>query len=81
MASGPTGYGRIFIVTPDDSNNLPGGVSDAIYIGTEGSLQVTDESGAIVAIPDLIAGWHPLRVLQIWNTNTAALNILAVRYL
>lgn len=79
MTASSQSGGRLFVVTPDDDNDLPCGVTDAVYVSVAGTLQVSDESGAIVPFPNAIAGWHPIRVSRIWNTNTAATGIIAMR--
>ncbi len=71
--------GRLFLVTPSDTVDIPGGLSSMIYISVAGTLQVTDQSGAIVSLPSMIAGWHPIRARRVWSTNTTATGIVSMR--
>ena len=71
--------GRLFLITPSDSSDIPGGLSSAIYIAVTGTLQVTDQRGVIIALPNMIAGWHPIRISRVWATNTTATGIVGMR--
>jgi len=66
-------------VTPSDTVDLPGGVWDALYVGTAGTLTVTMMDGTKVAF-GAATGWMPIRVSRVWATGTAASNIVAVKH-
>jgi hypothetical protein len=53
-------------------------VTAAIYIAVAGTLQVTDQRGDVIALPNMIAGWHPIRISRVWSTNSTATGIDAV---
>ena len=68
-------------VTPDDTTDLSA-VTNGIYLGAEGNLEVTLENmndGESVTFVGMKAGIiYPLRVKRVWATNTTATDILAV---
>lgn len=64
------------VVSPNDSVDLPV-VSRAIYVGSGGDMQVTLLSGDVVTFKNMLAGWHPIRVSRIWNTETTASEIVS----
>ncbi len=68
--------GHLVVVTKSDTDILPG-VTSALYISSAGTLQVTDEFNNVVALPSMNAGWHPIRIKQIWSTNTTASGFIA----
>lgn len=68
--------GRLLPITPSDTDVLPF-VTSAVYISVAGTLQVTDETDEIRTFPSMNAGWHPIRIKQIWATNTGASGIIA----
>jgi hypothetical protein len=65
-------------VTPDDSNDLPGGVCRALLVGTAGAAKLTDAAGNVVTSVPLQAGYNPLRVKRVWSTGTTASTIYAI---
>jgi hypothetical protein len=71
-SEGPADH--VALVSPNDSTDLPGGPTRAIYIGaTVGNETVTIPSGALaVGVP------HPIRAVRIWSTGTTAAPIVAV---
>ena len=70
-----------FSVTPDDSNDISN-VSNGIYLGGEGDLQVTLENmedEESITFTGMKSGiFYPLRVKRVWATNTSATDIIAV---
>ena len=70
-----------FSVTPDDSNDISN-VSNGIYLGGEGDLQVTLENmedEESITFTGMKAGiFYHLRVKRVWATNTTATDIIAV---
>lgn len=77
-AVGPSG--DFEVVTPDDDNDLSGGVCRAISFGVAGDLHVTTDAGEEVTIPSgaLAAGsMHPIRVSRIHESGTTADDIVA----
>lgn len=45
--------GRLLNVTPSNSVDIPGGLTSALYISVAGTLQVTDQTGNVVALPSV----------------------------
>jgi hypothetical protein len=65
------------LVTPDDNADLTD-ASRALWIGTAGDLTVTMLGGQTLTFPNLLGGWHPIRVTRVHATGTAASGIVAV---
>lgn len=67
------GSGKWAAITPDDDNDLPGGVTRAIYVGGAGDLVADSENGdASITFSDLVAGTiYPLRVRRVRESSTA----------
>lgn len=66
------------LVTPSDTVDLPGGVCQALYVGTAGNLSVITASGTTVLITGATAGSViPLQVSRVKSTSTTASTILA----
>lgn len=65
-------------VTPDDDNDLAGGVTRALYVGTEGDLAVMTARGNVVTFRNAAGGYHPLRVIRVLDTGTTAADIVAL---
>lgn len=63
-----------FEVSPSDSTDLTA-ATRAVYVGVPGDLRVTMLSGDVVTFTALPAGWHPIRVVRIWQTGTTAAGI------
>jgi ABC-type uncharacterized transport system permease subunit len=61
---------RIFSVTKADAD-LPNGTCAGLLVGTAGTLNVMDASGAIVANVPVQAGYNPIRVKQVRAGGTA----------
>lgn len=59
-------------VTPDDDNDLAGGVTRALYVGTEGDLAVMTARGNVVTFRNAAAGYHPIRAIRVMEATTAA---------
>lgn len=62
-----------FPVTPNDSADLPK-VTNAIHIGTAGNLRAVTAKGTELTVA-MTAGWHRIRLLKIFSTNTTAAGI------
>lgn len=65
-------------VTPDDSNDLPEGPADGLYVGGTGDVKVTMVSGDEVVFSSVPVGFLDLLVKRVWSTGTAATDILAL---
>lgn len=69
---------NVALITPHDTNELSY-ATRGISFGTAGDLKVVTVGGQTVTIPDgaLAAGViHPLRVVQVYSTGTAAAYIV-----
>jgi hypothetical protein len=64
-------------ITPNDSTDLPGGATRAIWAGTAGAAAVIDRYGHSITI-QLIAGWNPFTVARVKAAGTAATGLLAI---
>lgn len=61
-----------FTITPNDANELQY-VTRAIRVGTGGDLAIKAISGAIVVIPDVLAGETvPVMAVKVYSTATTA---------
>lgn len=66
-------------VTPDDSNDLPDGVTRAVYIGGSGNVKMTLINGDVATWINAADGQLiPCMVTRIWSTGTTATNIMAL---
>lgn len=66
-----------FDITPNDSDYIP--VTRGVYVGGSGTLHVLMAAGQEVTFTALAAGVvHPLRVIRVYQTGTAATSILGV---
>lgn len=64
-------------VTPSNSEDLPGGVTRALILSTDGDVAVTYANGAEDTLT-LVAGVvHPLQVARVRSTGTTATGIKA----
>lgn len=66
-------------VTPSDTADIP--VTDGVYVGGSGDLNVVMEDGSAVKYVALAAGvCHPIGCTKIKSTGTTATSILALYY-
>lgn len=63
-------------VNPSDTDELPH-VTKAIYVGSAGDVQVTTYGYETVVFHNMQPGWYPIKIRQIWSSNTHASNIIA----
>lgn len=70
--------GVIDTVAPNDSMDLPGGITRAVYVGGAGVLAVIDTRGFEALIPSAAMQYHPIRVRRIKATGTTATGVLAL---
>lgn len=63
--------GRIRAVTKAD-NNLPGGETRGLNVGTAGTANIMDAEGNIHANYPLQQGYNPIKVLQVRTGGTAS---------
>ena len=63
-------------VTPSDTANLSeSGI--ALYCGVSGDVKVVTREGDTITMGNLAAGiWHPIEVVKVFATGTAATEIL-----
>jgi hypothetical protein len=69
-------YRHLDPVTPNDSNNLSRGVTDALIVAVGGTLKVTLSDGSAYALT-VPAGELHIAALRVWSTGTAATGITA----
>lgn len=62
--------GKIREVTKADSN-LPDGACRGLLVGTAGTANLMDTTGAVLADVPLTAGYNPIQVLQVRTSGTA----------
>ena len=64
-------------VSPNDSTDLPGGVTRAIMVGTDGDVVVVYANGVEDTLFLLAGVVHPIQVARVKSTNTTATSIKA----
>lgn len=64
-------YNRAEAVTKSDAADIPGGLTDALYVGTGGTMTVVFQDDSTCAMT-VAAGLLPIRVKRVNNTGTAA---------
>ena len=64
-------------VTPSNDADLPGGVTRALMVGTDGAVAVTYANGTTDTIHLLAGVVHPLQVARVRVTGTSATLIKA----
>jgi hypothetical protein len=62
---------RIEPVTPDDDNDLPGGICRALLVGTGGGANLIDASGVERTGVPLLPGIIPIGVQRVKTGGTA----------
>ena len=81
-----SGVKAAFDVTPSDANTLADdlgadyAVTKGIFVGVAGDVEVmmANGSGGSAVVFGLLAGFHPLNVTQILDSNTTATGIKAL---
>ena len=75
-------YGQAFVVTKSDTADIrPGLVSDALYVGGTGHLNVIMEDGQTVLISAVPAGTIlPLRIKRLLDASTTATLVVALKH-
>ena len=63
-------------VAPDDASDLDN-ITRALWVGVSGDIKVTLKGGSTVTLANAF-GLLPLRVTRVWDTDTAATNIVAL---
>ncbi|HJS46263.1 MAG TPA: hypothetical protein VJ753_07675 [Rhizomicrobium sp.] len=58
-------------VTPDDDNNLPGGIARGLLVGTAGTANIIDGSGNNLTGVPLQQGYNPIQVRRVLTGGTA----------
>lgn len=66
------------VVTPSDTDELPGASTAGLFIGTGGTLTVTLLSGKKISTT-VPAGLFPVVATQVWASGTGASNIVSLR--
>jgi len=71
--------GKWIVVTPNDSADLPSGVTKGLYVGVTGDVYVDNDSGGTNILFKGLAGGmiHPIRVKRVRTASTAT-NLLAI---
>jgi hypothetical protein len=64
-------------VTPSDTVDLPGGITRAIMVGTDGSVAVNYADGTTDTLYLLAGLVHPIQVARVFSTGTDATLIKA----
>lgn len=65
-------------VTPSDTDDLPGGPTAGLYVGTSGNVNIIGTSGSAIVLHNLVSGViHPIVCRRVLSTNTTAANIRA----
>ncbi len=73
-----TPSGAATSVTPHDTNNIES--TRGLYVGVSGDVKVVMLDGTTITFANLAAGViHPLQVVRVFSTGTAATNIVALR--
>ncbi|OXM83966.1 spike base protein, RCAP_Rcc01079 family [Paenibacillus rigui] len=76
---GVVGSNKAVVVTPNDSADLTGGATLAIYIGGSGNVKADMADGSTVTFNALSVGIvHPLSVRRVYATGTTATNIVGL---
>lgn len=76
---GDTGSALCIVpVTPSDTDPLPSGICRGLLVGTAGSADLIDGSGALRSGVPLQQGYNPLSVRRINDTNLTADDIWAL---
>ena len=70
--------GEAEAVTPSDTTELPR-VTRAFYVGSAGNVKVKLHDDSVILFYGMLAGMlYPLRVKQIYDTDTTAYDIVAL---
>lgn len=75
----PSPYIRGEVITKSDTVDIPGGLTDAVYVGVAGTVNWINEAGVACSIT-AIAGILPIRAKRIHSTGTAATTMVALYY-
>jgi Concanavalin A-like lectin/glucanases superfamily len=66
-------------ITPHDSNDIPGGVTDAILVGGAGDVAAVMQNNQVVVLRGLPGGaWVPIAARRVNATGTTATNLSAL---
>lgn len=66
-------------ITPNDSADLTGGMTRAIYVGGDGNLAVHDHAGNAVTFTAVKAGTlYGIRTTRVMSTNTTATSLVGM---
>ncbi|MGB0084214.1 MAG: hypothetical protein WBP94_02415 [Rhodomicrobiaceae bacterium] len=68
---------RVVPITPDDDNDLPEGACRALLVGTAGTADLIDASGAERTGVPLQQGYNPIGALRV-KTGGSATNLWAL---
>jgi hypothetical protein len=69
---------RYAAVMPDDGQDLPGGLTRALFVGTAGEIVVEDRYGATVSFRSAASQYHPIRAIRVHASGTTAEGIVAL---
>lgn len=68
---------RSYAVDPDDSIDLPQGVTEALIVASAGNVKVTYQTGVTDTVYLAAGIWHPMNVKRVWLSDTDATGIEA----
>lgn len=71
-------YNIFKAITASDSVDLPGGPTDAVYIGVAGNLVAVDQNGTTCTFAVVAGQILPIRVKRINSTSTTATGLVAL---
>jgi hypothetical protein len=71
--------GKWVVITPNDSVDLPSGVTKGLYVGVTGDVYADNDTGGTNILFKGLAGGmiHPIRVKRVRVASTAT-NLLAI---
>lgn len=70
---------KLVAITLSDSDNISGGPTRGVFVGTGGNATVVDSTGAAVLLKNLISGVvYPLQILRVNVTGTTAADLVAL---
>lgn len=59
-------------ITKSDTVDIPGGLTDAVYVGGAGVVAWVNQAGAVCNMTAIAGGLLPIRAKRINSTNTTA---------
>jgi hypothetical protein len=78
MASVLQAFNRAVPIEKSDTVNFPGGICDAIYVGTAGVVAVVMQDDSVVNFTAVAGGILPVRAKRVNSTNTVPTLMVAL---